>query len=446
VVRVRWAVCVVISLALACATATPEPASTTPRAPPPEPAKPAPAEAACTKLAVEPMPVPTPEIDAPIPPIESGAQGLARFYERLARLIRGKLDDHVRIALYGDSNMTRDYISGELRRVLQARHGDGGHGYVAIGKPWSWYEHMDVEHGLEPKAWRSFAVSTHAVIDDSYGFGGIAAQSISDGARAWVHTAKPGAPVGTRASRFDVYWLMQPKGGRFEVRADGESLAQIATSAPDFALGHRRFELEDAPHRVLFAANVGARLFGVVLERSEPGIVVDSLGVGGAKIGQLARMRDEIATAALAKRGYDLVMVLTGATEDDADSHDPALEKFIDRHRRALPESSCLVMSPPDFAYGSARSPRPSKRIGRLGRRKQRIALERGCAFWDFHAAMGGELSIARFAGRGLAWPDLAHLNDAGGALMARRFLHALWRDFAAYVAREPNAGCTLTR
>jgi hypothetical protein len=388
----------------------------------------------------------TPELDVPIPPIEDPKHALAPFFERLARSLRGSLDDHVRIALYGDSNMTRDHISGELRRVLQARHGDGGHGYVAIGKPWSWYEHMDVEHGLEPKAWRSFAVSTHAVIDDSYGFAGIAAQSISNGARAWVNTAKQGAPVGTRASRFDLYWLMHPRGGEVEVRADGKSLATIETSAAELALGHRRFELEDGPHRLVFAAEIGTRLLGVALERSEPGIVVDSLGVGGAKIGQLARMRDDIARAALTQRSYDLVMVLTGATEDDADSHDPALEKFIARHRGALPNASCLVMSPPDFANGTARAPRPSKRIVRLGKRKRRVALEAGCAFWDFHGAMGGELSIVRFASRGLALPDLAHLSDKGGALMARRFSHALYAELARHLAAHPQAGCEVKR
>lgn len=450
--------CAAMSLvaAIACAS-TPPPESAAPRessllrtrsaSAAPERTAERTSEVRCSALRVEPFTPADASLDGvPIPGIEDPRGALAPFYDRFARLLRGAAEDHVRIAVYGDSNMTRDYISGEMRRVLQKRHGDGGHGYVAIGKPWTWYDHLDVEHGIEPKAWRSLAVSTHAVLDDSYGFAGIAAQSISDGARAWVHTAGAGAPVGTRASRVDVFYLLQPRGGTFSVRADGKDLATLETAASELGLGYRRFELEDGPHRVLFSANLGARLLGVALERGTPGVVVDSLGVGGVKIEQLARMREEIAAPALERRGYDLVIVLTGATEDDTDRHDVALRKFLALHRRALPGAACLVMSPPDFANGSAKAPRPSKRIVRLGRRKRTVALETGCAFWDFHAAMGGELSIARFALRGLAWADLAHLTESGGALMARRFLGALSRDFRAWAAEHTDAGCDAAR
>src|SRR5439155_23313057 len=51
---------------------------------------------------------------------------LAHFYERIAELARGTANDHVRIGMYGDSNMTMDYITGEMRRTLQARFGDAG--------------------------------------------------------------------------------------------------------------------------------------------------------------------------------------------------------------------------------------------------------------------------------------------------------------------------------
>ena len=387
------------------------------------------------------MPAPGFDLGVPLPPIEDPKGELEKLYTRFARLVRKRLDDRVRIAVYGDSNMTRDYISGEMRRVLQGRYGDGGHGYVAIGKPWPWYTHQDVEHGIEPKAWRSHAVSTHAVLDDAYGFAGIAAQSISNGARAWVST-KAGAPVGNQASRVDVLYLMHPRGGRLEVRIDDQSRAKLETRAKELAVGFSRFDVPDGPHKVQLRGDLGARPLGIVLERDVPGVVVDSLGVGGAKINHFARIHEATARAALEKRGYDLVMVLTGATEDDAEPHDAALGKFIDRHRAALPNAACLVMSPPDFDYGTLKHPRKSFRIVGLGRRKHAIALAKGCAFWDFHAAMGGDLSMARFAEHQLAWGDMAHLNDAGGAVMARRFLQALWADFGRWAAAHPNAGC----
>jgi hypothetical protein len=174
------------------------------------------------------------------------------------------------------------------------------------------------------------------------------------------------------------------------------------------------------------------RLFGVALERNEPGIVVDSLGVGGANEVLLARMNPANVKAALRHRTHDLVIFLTGATEDDDDDHDRALAARIALMREALPNASLLVMSPPDFAYGGRRHPRASKRMTRLGRRKLAIARESATAFWDFHAAMGGELSIARFADAGMAHSDLAHFNERGAAYMARRIVYALWKGFIA--------------
>ena len=90
----------------------------------------------CSPLEVEPVEIITTPFDLPLPPlIDSEARGLASFYRRFAELLRGKANDHVRIAFYGDSNLTEDLLTGEMRRVLQARYDDAGHGYVAFDKP-----------------------------------------------------------------------------------------------------------------------------------------------------------------------------------------------------------------------------------------------------------------------------------------------------------------------
>jgi hypothetical protein len=397
----------------------------------------------CAPLTVEPPELITSSIDVPLPPlVDPEGRGLASFYRRFTELLRGKATDHVRIAVYGDSNLTEDFLTGEMRRVLQARYGDGGHGYVAFGKPWAWYRHMDVEHDLEPRGWKSFAVSTDATRDQAYGFGGIAAESLSGGARAWVRTAPSSAPVGTKVSRIHVYYLERPGGGGFKIRVDGEELASVATERDRLAAGYRRLSVPDGPHGIGFVADRGVRLFGVALEREAPGVVIDSLGVGGANEVLLARMNPSIVKEALGHRRYDLVVYLTGATEDDDTRHDTALTARIRLHQAVLPESSCLVLSPFDFAYGTEKKPRVSKRIVRLARRKERIAAETGCAFWDFHAAMGGERSILKFRAAGMAHADLAHLNQRGAAYMARRLLRVLFGGLEQYLAGESGRSC----
>ena len=403
-----------------------------------------------TATRCEPLSVELPELvrepfDLPVPKIEDpSGRALAPLFERLARLLRGRASDHVRFAMYGDSNMTKDFITGEMRRYLQSKYGDAGHGYLAAGRPWSWYKHMDIQHWIEPRGWKSYAVSTHAVVDHAYGFAGIAAESTSVRARIRMSTAPQGAPLGTRVSRVQVFYLKRPKGPAFDVIVDDEKVGTVETSNDQLDAGVRWFEVQDGPHEVVFkAGGPRLRLFGAAFERSEPGIVVDSLGVGGATINLLGRMNQQIAKTTLQHRKYDLVMVLTGGTEDDNDAHDEALESFIALHREALPKASILLMSPIDFAYGGRSHPKPARRIGRLSARKRRVALAHGCAFWDFHAAMGGELSIAKFAAHQLAWNDLVHLTESGGAFMGRRIVYALFEAFAGYLEQHPRAGCS---
>jgi hypothetical protein len=135
-------------LVLGCSPAPP-PAPLPPPPPPSEPEsapvllapepEPEPASAPaprCEPLELEiPEPIRVAELDVEQPEIEDEGDTLEPFYEKLAAVARGKAKDHVRIAVYGDSNMTADWITGEMRRVFQKKLGDGGHGFVALGSP-----------------------------------------------------------------------------------------------------------------------------------------------------------------------------------------------------------------------------------------------------------------------------------------------------------------------
>ncbi|HSO31571.1 MAG TPA: hypothetical protein VLT33_03615, partial [Labilithrix sp.] len=51
-------------------------------------------------------------ITTPVPDVVDARGSLSFFYERLAALARGRATDHVRMAMYGDSNLTMDGITG----------------------------------------------------------------------------------------------------------------------------------------------------------------------------------------------------------------------------------------------------------------------------------------------------------------------------------------------
>jgi lysophospholipase L1-like esterase len=431
--------------------ATSPPASTSPEVATAEPA-PALAQPAnvcppidATKLA--PFDLDTTRIDVQPPPIVDPTHVMAHFYDRLAGLARGTATDHVRIAVYGDSNMTGDFITGAMRRTLATRFGDAGHGYVALGRPWSWYVHQDVRHGVDPRTWRMFATSTNRTADGYYGFANIAAESSTAGAKSWVETADDAAPIGKTASDFDLFYLMRPNGGSFGVTIDGKADRTVATAAPEFAAGFEKIHLADGPHKLdcVATGNGPVRLFGVALERQpEPGrygAIVDSLGVGALNFEQMQHVNSKTRIAMLERRRYDLVVFLLGTNMFAPDMHATWIKNVLADFRAALPDAPILILSPPDIVL-SGDDVHSDPRIVALGKQLKAIASAEGAAFWDFRAAMGGDASIKTFARKGLARRDYVHLTPSGAAIMGNRLVYALYGDMQPHLREAPDAGC----
>jgi lysophospholipase L1-like esterase len=396
---------------------------------------------------VAPFELDTKTLRARPPAVVDDQRVLAPFYERLAELARGTATNHVRIAVYGDSNMTMDHITGAIRRTMATRFGDAGHGYVALGRPWPWYLHEDVRHDVDLERWHMFATSTNRTADGYYGFANIAAETSSPGATTWVRTASDAAPIGKTCSRFDVYYLKRPAGGSFRIKIDGKVERTVATASARFESGFEVIDLPDGPHKLECVA-VGdgkVRVFGVSLERQpEPGrygVQVDSLGVGALNFEQMQHVDSKTRIEMLAHRKYDLVAFLLGTNMFAPDLHATWVKNVLADFRAALPHTPVLILSPPDIVLQPS-DQHSDPRIVRLARQMKAIAAEQGAAFWDFREAMGGDASIQTFVQRGLAATDRVHLTRAGGALMGNRLVYALFGDLQPWLRDHPAAGC----
>lgn len=434
----RLASAALVAISFACRAPVSEPPAVTASEPPAV----SPAKGACGPMRgpVTPSsltPVAAPNDPAPVSIVRPEA--LDGFYEALARLAHGRASDSVRIAVFGDSNLTMDFTSGRMRRRLQQRFGDGGHGFVALAKPWSHYRHMDVQHDVIG-GWKAFAITTSPTGDGMYGLGGIAAENQFIGARTFVATAPEGAPVGGAVGRFDLFYFARPRGGEVAVRIDDASPERVETEAGAPGLGVRRFDVADGPHRfeVSATSNGSVRLFGVALERSEPGVVVDSFGVGALNTKTLGRHDPALFAAMLEARRYDLVIFMTGANDIfTMDAVPPTMKRIIATIRQALPRASIMMMTPAD--RGLKKSMKETLAV--VSQRRE-VAANEGVALWDQFEAMGGRNSMGGFVRTKLAFKDAVHFTEIGGAFVADRFIDALDEGFAAFVAKHPEAGC----
>lgn len=455
----RFRLCVLAALvaAGACTAETPPPRGAAapptghpPRAPTPPPpsptAEPQPAASAPEAPACEPLK--TAGFDRPQHdsvglgdiPIQWGDR-LAAFYESLARLERGGLKEPLRIGVHGDSNLTKDALTGEMRRVLQTRYGDAGHGFLAAVRAWGWYRHQDVQQSNDAW-WRVLAISAPRSPDLGYGIGGIAAVCRSPGGRTWFATSDEGDPFGHDVSRIGVYYRKQPEGGSFEVQIDGSRSDEIATSGDSVSAVQKIYEVKDGPHRIDLLTTTGGevRILGVSFERDRPGIIVDSFGVGGSYFQALTLMDNELNAQMAKQRRHSLVIYWLGANPHFAKQYSRDVKLVVDARRKADPDLPILVISPPDTASQGRDS--PSDPVSMTIAQHLRDAAEQtGCAYWPMRDAQGGEGAGGRFLKNGLA-VDKQHLSQDGSNLMAHLLLHEIWKDYRRYLEAHPRAGC----
>jgi hypothetical protein len=127
----------------------------------------------------------------------------------------------ITILQIGDSHTAADFMTGELRRLLQARYGDGGAGYMSAGRP-----HM----GVRSSAFR---------INVSQGWSYEALQQSVDVAKFWLSgfnaiAKEEGESISFRSEtpfnfdRIEIQALRQPKGGTIEIRLDGVFQSEVS--------------------------------------------------------------------------------------------------------------------------------------------------------------------------------------------------------------------------
>jgi hypothetical protein len=382
------------------------------------------------------------EAAPPVELIDPSGKALDHFFEALARSERREAGAITRIAHFGDSVIVSDFVSSTLRRKLQARFGDSGHGFVLIANAWPAYFHNDVSRYATAGFGVSRIVGPYAA-DGFYGLGGVSF-SAPPNVLARFGTAENG-DYGRRVSRFSLFYLEHPGGGTLELSLRGRPAPEpeLSTAGPEVKSRAHTIAVPDGEHELTIKTRRGtSRLFGVVLERDTPGIVLDALGVQGARIRFLDKQDDQHWAEQLQLRSPDFLVYQFGANE----SADGYVYPMVDYHRtmrdvlvqgqRALPRASCLVIGAMDRAAKVGEEIVSLRVMGDLLANQRQAALDAGCAFFDTWTAMGGARSMPRWVKRGLAQADLTHPTGVGAEIIGTWIYRALLQSYARYKAR----------
>ena len=380
---------------------------------------------------VAPVIIQQPELTQTIPDLEVPPGSLDAFY---ASLRAGKV---TRILHYGDSPTTADSITSDIRRLLQKRFGDAGHGFLLIAKPWAWYGHDGIR--LDAKGWEIQPASQKRAPDGIHGLGGV---SFIGGEGAMSHVGLPD----DKTTGAVVYYLAQPGGGTFSVNSGDTKITEVNTDGPEKKPGFAEFALPPGTSSIELRVSAGkVRLFGYRFDKERPtgsgGVQYSSIGVNGAQVQMVVRYFETAQwTAALQHENPALVVLNYGTNESIYPSYvekqyPDELRQVIMRIRTALPRTSLLLMGPMDRGTLTGGEIVTPDSLERLIEVQKQVAAETGCAFFNTFHAMGGAGTMGRWynAQPRLVSADFMHPLPAGAAKVGGLFEGALVESYEAW-------------
>ncbi len=366
---------------------------------------------------------------------------LDAFYTQLAKT-KGKQPGAVtRIMHYGDSVLTSDFISGTMRRKMQAEFGDAGHGFLLMANPWEWYYHNDVTHAAG-EGWSSSRIVGPLTKDGMYGLGGVTFTG-QPGATASFGTSAGASTFGKKVSRFDVYYLETPAGGEVEVKVASAGLVERFSTKGEAKVSRvKSFTVPDGEAKFQLKVVSGTpRMYGVALERDNAGVVYDAIGINGARAELWNGMDGAHWGEQMALRKPALVVLQFGTNESEAPgiaaNYEATLRAVVEKLKAAAPHASILIAAPLDRAENTDNGMRTKPVIKKLVAAQRNVAKDTNVAFWNTFEAMGGEGSMAAWVKKGLAGGDLTHPSPQGAELIGDLLYKSLTSGFEAWQAKR---------
>lgn len=393
--------------------------------------------------------------------LDAPAGTLDALYTALAAAERNEPTARVLWLFFGDSHTAGDSMTSRLRTTLASRFGDAGRGLVAAGRPAAkHYYQRDVRYGASG-TWKAAVGGKHGD-SEPFGIAGLRVFGERKGSQLWVETC-PDCQAGTRVAQFEILYQAAPDHGVLRYRVDDGAWQQISTKTTAIEPPHparQVIAVPDGPHKLTLEHGGGGPidLFGVVMERLRPGVIVDSLGVVGRRLGSLRSWDWSVIGDQLATRDPRLVVLQYGTNEaDDPDLDLEAMAHYFDetilRIRAAAPTSSILILGPPDMGVregGKAcermKTPpdagvipecawRTPSILGEIIAVEHAAAARNKVAFFDTFAAMGGADHMHAWVVNEprTAYKDHVHFTDLGYQIWADSLEAAILGDYARW-------------
>lgn len=354
---------------------------------------------------------------------------LPTFYGELSELEAGKAKRHVRVLWYGDSHTAADYWTDEVRRALAQRFGDGGPGFVYLAV--RGYRHAEVRRRSDGDWKTEPGVPSRGLrtADGVFGLGGIRMVPRAGATASLELTGK-----GTESMSWEISYRIADAASAFGVTvADAPKTVVRATEKNRGRIARHRFETGPRGKVELSAVSGSPQLFGAIIERSEPGVVVDTLGINGATVTTPLAWDEAHHEREMARREAALVVLAYGTNETgspwEAERWAPRFEKLVARLRDVRKDVDCLLVGPTDRVDKQWETMQSAVDIDRVQRG---VARKLGCAYFSALGYIRKSGGFREWSQREppLAAGDRVHLTSEGYARIGKAIATRLLRGY----------------
>jgi lysophospholipase L1-like esterase len=370
----------------------------------------------------------------------------------------------------GDSHTSADFLTGELRRRLQARYGRGGTGYMTAGHP-----HIGVRSSTlkitASAGWSYKSLQRPDARVGEFWLSGYDAIATAPGETMTFASEQP-----LTFDAIEIEAVGQPGGGSIDIRLDGSVATHLDLSATRIEpvvirLLPVRGPTDKVHEITITTAGPGTvSLASVSVYNDRSGVTYNSVGYVGAQASLLNKLSEKLFADDLARINPQIVVLSFGTNEAsnehlDIAQYTKSYERVIGKIKAVLPAAAIVLIAPPDFnelpascpkdrvaaavcrrapadtavvANGSATTAlasvaaecawRTPAKLAQIRDAQRDIAKRRGLVYWNWASIMPGECGAHQWfaASPPLMSRDHVHFTSEGYKKSAEAFLNTL--------------------
>lgn len=372
---------------------------------------------------------------------DSTLRGMKPFYSALQKLDEN--DSYARIAVFGDSFIEADILTGDLRSFLQTEYGGSGVGFVPITSPTNGFR-PTVIHNF--KGWSSHSVTdTSSFKRNMQGISGHYFIPISEASVEMKGQKRYASHLDTCevasiffSNRNAITLTAQVNGGEkvpFYIDASGELQSVVV----DGAIGRVNW---------FTPADSTAVFYGTAMD-GKSGIVLDNFSLRGSSGYSLQTIPRKNIDEFNKLRPYDLIILQYGLNVVSNKVYDYnyyrlTMNKVISYLKKSFPQAGILLLSVGDRDYkADDGSYKTMPEIKYFLNMQRQIAKDNKIAFWNMFEAMGGEDSMYDLVHDNPAKAnfDYTHINFRGGRFIARKLFESIKQGSSDFEKGEIYVG-----